>query len=508
MIISNSIRRQRGGLMILVMVVGLGIGLGLAALATFSTGQGEEAKRRITELNQTASIQYATDYQVQQVALAASSAGPTYEPNASAASFSADSCLRELPHGPDPFVENGTQRTLGDGAWIVESGTQDIPGLDSSTDYAFEHFARELTTLRLDDDSHIDLKKVNDIAYDNVFLDMWWRIDYEGEFTDPSTDEGAINVPLASYFDSDDKRHLRLLAVVRDCQSAEPPSYCKDGNSKVAIEYRVQQIRDPLADDILWTNHLVEATGSALKPLSVHSTDDGYWQYVAYKIDLAGGTSSASYGSITSAATGLTHRGDQTTYNFIDPPFAEDLNHEALPTFEKGGYWRVADHGATGNTIEIEIGAMRLWRQPSLTKADAEARAKELITNDRDQPGGFHELTLGTPDAVVLAQGSWKDQVGNGNTRSLKRTWWGSNLGDAELVTTISTEAEREALLQTSRQSYKYNRQSIHRAGPPAPDQIYRLYACDDNGGAGRTELRRSLRRDGDEYAVSWEPIQ
>ena len=500
------IRQQQGGLLVLTLVVGAGIGLGLAALATFSTGQGEEAKRRITELNQTASIQYATDYQVQQVALAASSAGPIFEQNASAASLSAGSCLAKLPHGPDPFVENGTERTLGDGAWIVESGIEEIPGLESSTEYAFEHFARELTTFRLDDDSHIDLKKVNDIAYDNIFLDLWWRINYEEEFTDPDEDEGAINVPLTSYFDADDKRHLRLLAVVRDCQPTQ--SYCKAGNSKVAIEYRVQQIRDPLADDTLWTNHLVEATGSALQPLSIHSTDDGYWQYVAYRIDLAGGTSSASYGSITSAATGLTHRGDQTSYNFVDPPFAEDLNHEALPTFEKNGYWRIADQGATGNTIEIEIGTMRLWRQPSLTKSDAEARAKELITNDRDQPGGFQELILGEPDALVLAQGSWKDQVGDGNTRSLKRTWWGSNLGGGELITSKSTDAEREALLQTHRQRYKYNRKSIHRAGPPAPDQIYRLYTCDDNGGAARTELRRSLRRDGDEYAVSWELIQ
>ena len=117
--ISNSIHRQRGGLMILVMVVGLGIGLGLAALATFTTGQGEEAERRIKELKQTAAIQYATDYQVQQVALAASSSGPIFEQNASAASFSADSCLKELPHGPYPLKQNVTKSTLRDLASIV-----------------------------------------------------------------------------------------------------------------------------------------------------------------------------------------------------------------------------------------------------------------------------------------------------------------------------------------------------------------------------------------------------
>ena len=494
--ISHSIHRQRGGLMILTLVVGAGIGLGLAALATLSTGQGGEAERRIKELKQTAAIQYATDYQVQQVALAASSAGPIFEQNASAASFSADSCLAELPHGPDPFVESGTQRTLGDGAWIVESGTKKIPGIDPDNEYAFEHFARELTTFRLDHRSHIDVKKVNDVAYDNVFLDMWWRIDYEGEFTDLNKDEGTIEVPLASYYDRANKRQLRIVAIIRDCQPKK--AWCKNDPPSpsdpylVAITYQVEEA--PISEGDDWAGHLIAASGGNLISRSIHSSQDYYWQYASFRIDLEGNEASASFGSITSANTGRVNRGD------------EPINI-SLSSFEKDGYWRLADQDPT-NTIEIEIGAMRLWRQVSLTESEAQTRAKELITNDRDQPGGFHELILGEPDATVLAQGSWKDQVGNGNTRTLKQTWWGSNLGGAELVTTISTEAEREALLQTSRQRYKYNRKSEHRAGPPAPDQIYRLYTCDDNGGAARTELRRSLRRDGDEYAVSWEPIQ
>ena len=63
-----AIRAQHGGLLVITLVVGTGIGLGLAALATFSTGQGEEAERRITELNQTAAIQYAIDYQSNELA--------------------------------------------------------------------------------------------------------------------------------------------------------------------------------------------------------------------------------------------------------------------------------------------------------------------------------------------------------------------------------------------------------------------------------------------------------
>ena len=53
----SSVRAQRGGLLMITLVVGAGIGMGLAALATFSTGQGAEAERRITELKQTAAIQ-------------------------------------------------------------------------------------------------------------------------------------------------------------------------------------------------------------------------------------------------------------------------------------------------------------------------------------------------------------------------------------------------------------------------------------------------------------------
>ena len=210
---TGRIKQQQGGLLVLTLVIGTGIGLGLAALATFSTGQGEEAKRRITELNQTASIQYATDYQIQQLANSGDdSHSPEFLTHNSSGTDIAGTCLEDMPRGPLNIHDSASDAiaTLGDGTLLIDAGTTDIPGTDNAASYAFEHYGRRLTSLVLDDESWLDFRQSNDVAYDKVFFDIWYRVDYESFFDDASTNEADQLIPLLSYFDADDKQHLRM----------------------------------------------------------------------------------------------------------------------------------------------------------------------------------------------------------------------------------------------------------------------------------------------------------
>lgn len=505
---SGRIRQQQGGLLVLTLVVGAGFGLGLAALATFSTGQGEEAKRRITELNQTASIQYATDYQIQQLANTGDDGhSPEFLTHNSSGTDIAGTCLEDMPRGPlnihDP--ESDTIATLGDGTLLIDAGTTDIPGTDNAASYAFEHYGRRLTSLVLDDESWLDFRQSNDVAYDKVFFDIWYRVDYESFFDDASTNEADQLIPLLSYFDADDKQHLRIFARLKDCKPSQ--SGCSGSSTKSAIEYRVQQVRNPEGDPVTWTNHLNESGANRIQ-----STEDGYWHYAAFYIDLSSGKAEAFYGSIlhgTIGKTALSKRGDQGSYTFIDKPEPGDTNHEPLERFEQGGYWRLGDHTAVEFSDNVNYGSVRLWRQPSLSFSEASALALALFRNDRDKPGAFNGETLGAPDAVMLANGEWDqlrslpDEDGN-LVRQLGGSFWGPSLGAPTLITSKTADDAASIIFQED-QLFKHNRSSDGRGGPPAPAQLYRLYTCDENGGASRVELVRNLRRNGSEYGVSWE---
>ena len=505
---SGRIKQQQGGLLVLTLVVGTGIGLGLAALATFSTGQGEEAKRRITELNQTASIQYATDYQIQQLANTEDdSHSPEFLTHNSSGTDISGTCLEDMPRGPLNIhdSESETIATLGDGTLLIDAGTTDIPGTDNAASYAFEHYGRRLTSLVLDDESWLDFRQSNDVAYDKVFFDIWYRVDYESFFDDASTNEADQLIPLLSYFDADDKQHLRIFAQLKDCKPSQ--SGCSGSSTKSAIEYRVQQVRNPDGDPVTWTNHLNESSANRIQ-----STEDGYWHYAAFYIDLANGKAEAFYGSILHGTTdkkSLSKRGDQGSNNFVDKPEPSDTNHEPLERFEQNGYWRLGDHSSVEFSDNINYGSVRLWRQPSLSFSEASALALALFRNDRDKPGAFNDETLGAPDAVMLANGKWgqlrslPDEDGN-LVRLLGGSFWGPSLGEPTLITSKSAE-DAAAIIFQEDQLFKHNRSSDGRGGPPAPAQLYRLYTCDDNGGASRVELVRNLRRNGSNYSVSWQ---
>ena len=88
--------------------------------------------------------------------------------------------------------------------------------------------------------------------------------------------------------------------------------------------------------------------------------------------------------------------------------------------------------------------------------------------------------------------------------RQLGGSFWGASLGAPTLVTSKSAE-DAASILTREDQLFKHNRSSDGRGGPPAPAQLYRLYTCDGNGGASRVELVRNLRRNGSDYAVSWD---
>ena len=94
------------------------------------------------------------------------------------------------------------------------------------------------------------------------------------------------------------------------------------------------------------------------------------------------------------------------------------------------------------------------------------------------------------------------DEDGN-SVLQLNGSWWGPALGQPTLITSQSGD-DRNDILAISRQIFRQDRKIKMRSGPPTPTQLYRLYTCDDQGGAGRVELQRNLRRDGAGFAVSW----
>ena len=117
--------------------------------------------------------------------------------------------------------ESDTIATLGDGTLLIDAGTTDIPGTDNAASHAFEHYGRRLTSLALDDESWLDFRQSNDVAYDKVFFDIWYRVDYESFFDDASINEADQLIPLLSYFDADDKQHLRIFARLKDCKPTQ-----------------------------------------------------------------------------------------------------------------------------------------------------------------------------------------------------------------------------------------------------------------------------------------------
>ena len=534
MIISPSIRRQRGGLMILVMVVGLGIGLGLAALATFSTGQGEEAKRRITELKQTAAIQYATDFQLSDLASlyeeqTDETSNPAQVLENSKHLHSVDSsllttCLADMPWGTPPHNASGAVASLWNAndpvdpedddyaknsAQLIAAGTKEIPGVDREIKYAFEHYGRQLTTLNLDEDSWIEFRQLNDVAYDRVFFDIWFQIDFENSeefpYSDPDDPEESDNefiIPLASYY-SNDGKDLKLSTYTK-------LSVCKVGVAKEVEKSTECKDKVPKSQGI-FTYHLKEHDGETehlIKPSedgAMKSHEDGYWQLASFYIDLDPDHDPAD--------------GDKAAANFLATPHlkfdkAVDAG-EAFSTeftqFEKDGVWKIGHHDALDSSSPITIGAVRFWRQPSITAASAAAITKTLADTDRNKPGTFHDIaSLGEPDGVLLADGDWSTQrklpkEDSNYIREMRGSWWGAALGKPTLVTQKQGSANNE-IFEKTRQIFAHTRAANARSGPPAPTQLYRLFTCDENGGASIVETHRNLRRDDDEWNVSWEP--
>ena len=530
MIISHSIRRQRGGLMILVMVVGLGIGLGLAALATFSTGQGEEAKRRITELKQTAAIQYATDYQLSDLASlheeqTEETSNPAQVLENSKHLHSVDSsllttCLADMPWGTPPHNASGAVASLWNAndsvdpdnddyaknaAQLISAGTKEIPGVDREIKYAFEHYGRQLTTLNLDEDSWVEFRQLNDIAYDKVFFDIWFQVDFEDDslfpyfapppappLPDPNPGEtNEYDIPLASYYSNNGETlEASVYAKLSVCrkqteESQERASECQDKKTQTLgiLTYHIKQEGGP-------GEHLDEATDT------IKSIEDGYWQYASFFIDLATGTSESNFTAVPQ--TSIDTSEDLAEKNFGD-----------LDKFESGGVWKIADHASISSTHPIKVGAVRFWRQPSLSSASSATKA--LYLNDHDEPGNFHKTPdLGEPDAVLTIDGNWSDlrtlpDEDEKLVRQFRSSWWGPAIGQPTLITGKS-EAEQPKILERTQQLFIQKRPANNRTGPPAPTQLYRLFTCDENGGAAIVEIHRNARRDDEKWNVSWKP--
>ena len=505
----SRIKSQRGGLLVITLVVGAAIGMGLAALATFSTGQGEEAERRITELNQTTAIQYAIDYQArslfEEFDIVTSASGAAQILDNSLNLKSADpaltsSCLADMPWGVPPHNPSGSVASLWDpnkesnSARLISAGTESIPGVDREVNFAFEHYGRQFDAINLDEDSWIEFRNLNDVGYDNVFFDIWFQVDFENRELFPETDSNLYELPLASfYLNNASSPALSVYTKLSICdqditlenKNSEKAQACKSKKKKTRgiFTYHIKQ--DGVSDE-----HLDEASDT------IKSIEDGYWQYASFNINLASGSATANFTAVP-----------QTAIDYSEDMTSEDF--DSLTAFGSGGHWRIADHDSIDSTSPISIATARFWRQPSLSHSDATDLSEELYLNDREKPGMFADTALGTPDAVLLVDGTWSQQrslpAEDGNSiRQLKGSWWGPALGEPTLITSKNGDQQKE-IFNSIRQIFIQKRIAKDRTGPAAPTQIYRLFTCDENGGAGRVEYLRHLNRDGDQFAVSWE---
>ena len=499
--------------MILVMVVGLGIGLGLAALTTFSTGQDQEAKRRITQLKQTAAIQYATDYQTQKLfkkfnevtnASGAARILDNTKTLKTADSSLLSTCLADMPWGTPPHNQSGSVAALwnsnkeSDSAQLITAGTEQIPGLDHEVHYAFEHYGRELDTLVLDEDSWIELRQLNDVAYDEVFFDIWFQVDFEDKDLFPETDTNEYEIPLASFYtNTNSDPEISVYAKLSICDQSITKEN-RDDEKAVACKRKEKKTRG------IFTYHVKQDSGPdehlefdlVNDDNTMKSIEDGYWQYASFNIDLPDNIAEANF--IAVPQTAFDTFGDKGSAKF-----------GSLKSFEKDGVWKIGDHSSVDSSSPITIGSLRFWRQPSLNDSEAKELTEELFEADREKPGTFDDTTLGTPDAVVLAEGTWSQQrelpVENDKfVRQMRGSWWGPALGGVTLITSKSAAAQ-ETLFDSYRQLFSQKRPSDARSGPPAPTQIYRLFSCDEKGGAGRVEYHRHSKRSGTEFTHSWE---
>ena len=501
----SSIRAQRGGLLVITLVVGAGIGMGLAALATFSTGQGAEAERRITELNQTAAIQYAIDYQSNELAKLdtehGGGASAKVLTNASSlkeiSSDLTNSCLADMPWGPPPHDPTGTVASLWNssnsnkGAKLIRAGSKTIDAVGRETHFAFEHYGRQLTSLTLTENDWVEFRRVNDVAYDNVFIDIWYRVEFED--ADTFTEE-EYKIPLAAYYEPDsDSYSLSIFAELSICTGDPNTAPADETNAECQLKPENSKAKG------IYTYQLEQADGN-IEHLNrpsdpVRTIEDGYWQYASFYIDLPAGSATSYFATVPE--TDLEPANDDA-----DEDFGE------LERFAIDGIWKIGDADSLSDSAaSLIVGAVRIWRQPGISSPYDVAKA--LYINDRTKPGAFHTETLGEPDGVLLAEGAWEDhreladdEDGN-SVLQLNGSWWGPALGQPTLITSQSGD-DRNDILAISRQIFRQDRKIKMRSGPPTPTQLYRLYTCDDQGGAGRVELHRNLRRDGTGFAVSW----
>lgn len=508
--------------MILTLVVGAGIGLGLAALATLSTGQGGEAERRIKELKQTAAIQYATDYVLADLSSQyAAQTNETEKPTQvlankknlkSAGSSLLSTCIADMPWGPPPHNSAGAVATLWDSskaekdqAQLIAASATEIPGInDKEIQYAFEHYGRQLTTLTLDEDSWIEFRQLNDVAYDNVFFDIWFQVDFEDDSVFPETETNEYEIPLASFYKSGNSDpELSVYAKLSICDQDialankldEKAEVCraKQKRTRGIFTYHLKQEGGP--DEHLKFVFDPDNPDDSSNYDTIKSIEDGYWQYASFNIDLPNDSAEAHFIAVP-----------QTAFDTFDDADAE---FGSLDSFEKGGIWKIGHHTPISSSAPMTIGSARFWRQLSLSSASA--AAESLFESDQDEPGRFHDIaSLGEPDGVLLVDGDWTTQrelpkEGSNYVREMRGSWWGAALGKPTLVTQKQGSAQN-GIFEKTRQIFAHKRAANARSGPPAPTQLYRLFTCDENGGASIVETHRNLRRDDDEWNVSWEP--
>ena len=473
----------------MTLVVGAGIGLGLAALATLSTGQGGEAERRIKELKQTAAIQYATDYQFSEIVKTEQSNNQDQAEFPTNLGLLSDSkidksdddleltCLGTLPQESDTPLSEAT---------VAKAEKKSIPGLSDEFVYtALEHTGRTLTAATLGPNDTIRLEALNELAYDRLMLDVWFRI---GDLS-----KKADHVPILSIKekigDNDEKTHIRLLSVARNCDNYGVTG-C-DGHS-VGFDHRVQQwIKNASGGDpIKWQSlHEWETEGKKLKHETwVYADADETWQYVNFYIDIQESKVEINARSADSS-TWIT-RADESDVYFNDADLSEDDGYQPITSIGKDFFITVGDHATAENSqMDVEIGSVRVWRQPNILMASAAQISNDLFKLDTDEPGNFHTTSLGEPTTTVL----FFDELDTSAEATIKPVWVPSR-GHAIIASSTSSQILFESVeLAQGFEGY-----------PPGPTQNYRLYTCDGKGGGSRKKLVRKVRRDGDRFSVSW----